>query len=97
MKKAWNWIKPKLVWIALGAGAVLSAVIALVTLGRSRPQFGGKAQDRPNLPEVPHVDVPTVDTNFSSDLNTDVVEDYEEKKVDATDGNVVDSLNDRFS
>ena len=98
MQKFWAWLKPKLVWILAGAGIVLGGVITILTLGRSRPKFG-KPPKRPELDDVPDVHVPDVDTDFKTDLDDTVADDYEKDKVkagDKTDDQVMDNLNDEF-
>ena len=98
MQKVWTWLKPKLVWIALGAGAVLSVVIAMVTLGQKRPRFG-KAPPRPELEDPKDVVVPDVKTDFKTDFNDKPADDFEEKKVEANEDpdDDIDDLNAEFS
>jgi len=93
MKKFWDWLKPKLVWIAGGAAAVVGLLLAIVTLGRSRQV--GKAPPRPELDEVKDVEIPDVKTDFE----TKPADEYAEKKVEPKkNGNdVIDDLNDSFS
>jgi hypothetical protein len=98
MQKFWTWLKPKLVWILSGAGIVLGIVITIVTFGRSRPKFG-KPPDRPKLKDVPDVNLPEVSTDFKTDLNDTVADDYKEVKAEAddrTDDEVMDHLNNKF-
>ena len=65
MNKLWEKIKPKLVWVLAGAGAVLSVVIAVVTFGRSKKQrVFGNAPPRPELDDPKAPDIPVVDLSF---------------------------------
>ena len=98
MQKLWTWLKPKLLWIALGAGAVLSVVIAVLTLGRKRPRFG-KPPPRPELEDPKDVVIPDVKTDFKTDFNDKPKDDYDKTKAaeNKKPEDDVDDLNDRFS
>jgi len=96
MAKFWAWLKPKLIWIAAGAGAIISLLIAIATLGRSRPiGGGGKPPPRPELEDVPDVKVPDVKTDFE----TKPADKYEEKKAEPKRNgqDVIDDLNNSFN
>jgi len=98
MKKFWDWIKPKLVWIGLGAGAVLSVLVAILTFGRSQPRLG-KPPKRPELDDIKDVEIPDVKTDLDTDFNDKPKDDFDKAKAKpnkhAKDD--IDDLNKMFS
>ena len=99
MKKAWEWFKPKIVWIASGAATIVGLVVMFIAMGRRRRKIGGGAvPTRPNLKVVKNVEIPTVRTDLDTDFNDKPADDFAKAKTAPSDdkAKVIKDLNRDF-